>query len=238
MRLSFTVPFRSARVASSDCRDRKAFFASSSALIAVIPLVAVMGCAGRTPEISETQCKIGDWETLGERDGALGVRSSKLLELQETCIEYGVKPDRATYMAGWERGVRDYCSPSNAFAVGESGRRHNNVCPEDLREEFAAAFGKGQSLSAARTAITEKEAAIQDGTERLEVVRKEVISTAAAQINPILTPSKRAELLAELQGLNDEKKRLTADIPLWRNELVTLQRELDVLEREMGSAGY
>ncbi len=59
--------------------------------------------------------------------------------------------------------------------------------------------------------------------------------TAAAQLNPILTPSRRAELLAGLQGLNDEKKRLTADIPLWRTELVKMRRELDVLTLELSS---
>jgi hypothetical protein len=206
-------------------------------LISLAAMLFMAGCAG-TPRISEARCKIGDWETLGERDGALGIRSSNLLDLQEACIEYGVKPDRETYMAGWERGVRDYCVPTNGFAVGESGRRHNNVCPDELREEFVAAFGKGQSLHAARVAVAEKEEAIQEGTARLEFVRSEVISTAAAQINPILTPSRRAELLAELQSLNDEKKRLTADIPLWRTELVTLERELDVLTRELSAAGY
>ncbi len=123
------------------------------------------------------RCKIGDWATLGEseRDGALGVRSSQLLELQEACMEYGVRPDRDTYTAGWDRGVRDYWAPSNAVVIGDSGRRRKNVCPEDLREEFATAFGRGESLNDARAAVTHKEEAIEDGTALLEVVRKDVI---------------------------------------------------------------
>lgn len=220
---------------------RRPVFLSSTRLVSGLIFLSsaalMTGCAS-TPEISETRCRIGDWETLGERDGAQGARSSQLLELQEACIEYGVTPDRETYMAGWDRGVRDYCSPSNAFAIGESGRRHSNVCPEDMREAFSEAFGNGKSLSDARRAVADKEEAIEEGTARLEVVRKEVISTAAAQLNPLLTPSKRAGLLAELQGLNDEKKRLSSDIPLWRTELVTLKRELEDLDRELSASAY
>ena len=209
---------------------------SVSILLSLSLMSLVAGCAS-TPEVSETQCQIGDWETLGQRDGSEGEKSTKLLELQEACIAYGIKPDRETYMAGWDRGVRDYCSPTNAFAIGDAGRSHNNVCPEDLREEFAGAFAKGKSLSSARDAIADKEVAIEEGTKRLEVVRKGVISTAAAQLNPLLTPSRRAELVAELQGLNDEKNRLTKDIPLWRTELVDLQRQLDVMSREVSESG-
>ena len=199
-------------------------------LIATLLIAFVPGCA-KKPAVSQAQCEMGDWQSMGHRDGARGQRSSDLLDLQEACFEYGISADREQYMAGWNAGVRDYCVPSNAYTVGESGRGHANVCPEDLREPFLAAYQQGRELHLARQKVGELKTAIDRDTARLEQVRADIVSTAAAQLNPVLTPTRRAELVAQLQSLNDEKNRLTVDIPQHRLDLVTAERELDALEQ-------
>jgi len=151
---------------------------------------------------------------------------------------HGVTPDRDAYMLGWEKGVREYCVPSNGFSAGESGQPNNNVCPEDLREDFVQGYQRGRSIHLTRARVEALETKIEEGTARLQEVRKEIISTAAAQLNPLLTPSRRAELVAEVQGLNDEKNRLVGDLPRLRDELVTQERALDDLQQAMASSSF
>jgi len=194
----------------------------------------LLACTSNAP-VSRTQCEVGDWETIGHRDGAQGRRSTALLELQEACIEYGYRAEREPYMRGWSVGAREYCAPSNGFTVGERGGRHENICPDDLRADFAAAYQRGRTIHLARTSVEELEERIEAGTVRLEEVRADLISTAAAQLNPLLTPTRRGELVAELQGLNDEKNRLVEELPQWREDLERQRRALEQLVLDEGT---
>src|SRR5258705_279322 len=113
-------------------------------ITAVVLLFALAGCA--SDSISESQCIAGDWQTVGYRDGVNGYRSTELLNHQNACVKHGVIPDRASYMVGWESGVREYCEANNGYDVGERGYTYNNVCPDDQREAFLAAYHNGRQL--------------------------------------------------------------------------------------------
>ena len=77
-------------------------------LLLLIPIGLVLsGCAGK-PSMSENQCAVGDWQTVGYRDGVTGSRSTALLKHQDACMEHGVAPNRSDYRVGWEQGAREY----------------------------------------------------------------------------------------------------------------------------------
>ena len=201
------------------------------ALALSIALALIAACAPKGP-ISEAQCRVGDWSLLGERDGAAGHPNTRLLALQEACLTHEVQPDREAYIAGWNTGVRRFCQPGKAFSLGDGGETHEHVCPEDLRADFDAAYEDGRSFHLARVRIADLERDIETKTARLEEVRSELISVAAAQLNPLLTPTRRGELIAELQGLNDEKKRLEGELPELQQDLRTQTRALDERMRD------
>jgi len=204
-------------------------------LIFILTLSLLVAACGSRPTVSENQCIAGDWQTVGYRDGTAGYRSTALLAHQDACGEHGIVPDRAGYMAGWEEGIREYCEPNNGFDVGERGQGHNNVCPEDLRGSFLDAYHQGRSLYLARVAVDNVDRALAQKSARLESVKSEIVSVAAAQFSGTLMPAERMELLARLQRLNDEQHALEAelsDLEVVREQKI---RELDQVTRSLAS---
>ena len=197
--------------------------------------LSLAGCAGK-PSMSEHQCAVGDWQTVGYRDGVNGRRSTALLSHQDACMEHGVAPSRSAYMLGWEEGAREYCQPNNGFHVGERGWSHNNICPPELQSGFLTAYQEGQRLYQARVAVSNLEWEIDQKTNRLSVIKSEVISAGAAQLNPELTVEERVQLGARVQQLLDEQARLKQEIPDLEAELGIKSRELDQLNRTVAAA--
>lgn len=202
----------------------------------VMALVS-LACANNA-SVSESQCAAGDWQTIGYRDGAVGTRSTRLLAHQDACVQHGVIPDRDEYMLGWKQGIAEFCDPNNAFEVGHSGQRHRNVCPPDQRQGFQQAYKEGRTLYLATAAVQNLERKLSNKRLRLETVKEEIVTTAAAQLNPALLPNTRIELLARIRRLNDEENRLTAEIPLLEEQLTLKAAELEALDRSMASLTY
>lgn len=188
------------------------------------------GCAGK-PSMSENQCAVGDWQTVGYRDGVNGKRSTALLTHQDACMEHGVAPNRDAYMLGWAEGARDYCQPNNGFYIGERGWSHNNICAPELRAGFLTAYRNGLDLYQARLAVSNLEWQIDQATSRLEAIKSEIISAGAAQLNGALSLEERVQLGARVQRLLDEQARLKKELPGLEAELAVKARELDKLGR-------
>jgi hypothetical protein len=204
---------------------------------AVAVLLAVAGCSGN-PSVTESQCIAGDWQTVGYRDGVNGLRSTQLLQHQDACVQHDVMPDRNTYMVGWKQGVSEYCKPHNAFATGERGQRYYNVCPAAMDHDFQAAYQNGRELYLARAAVANLERKIVERENRLEVVKAEIVSSAASQLDPTLTTTQRIELIAYTKRLADEKSRIQAEIPELEDALADRAQHLDALTQTVASATY
>ena len=205
--------------------------------VLTICALVLPGCGGGA-SVSESQCFAGDWRTLGYRDGVRGYRSTQILEHQDACVKHGVVPDRDGYMLGWDEGVREYCLANNAFSLGEHGYGHNNVCPADLRGDFLDAYREGRSLYLARAEVHNLERKISRKHQRLEQVKAEIVSTAAAQLRPELTPTRRVELIAQTHRLVEEKTALQREIPSLEAELAVKENKLATLNRTLASVSY
>ena len=210
-------------------------------LLKLVPAIAVLltvaGCSSN-PSVTESQCIAGDWQTVGYRDGVNGLRSTQLLQHQDACVQHDVMPDRDTYMVGWKQGVREYCSPHNAFTTGERGQRYYNVCPAAMDHDFQVAYKEGRELYLARAAVANLERKIAEREMRLEVVKAEIVSSAASQLDPTLTATQRIELIAYTQRLTEEKSRIQAEIPGLEDALADRARHLDALTHTLASVTY
>jgi hypothetical protein len=192
-------------------------------------LVLVAGCQSNS--VSESQCLAGDWQSVGYRDGVYGRRSTELLEHQNACVKHGIYPDRTEYLIGWERGIREYCEPDNAYAVGERGVLHNNICPADQREAFLAAYSDGRQLYLARVDVANLEQLIAQREYRLEQVKAGIVGSAMQQIEPGLPPQVRADLLLTTQRLSEEKGRIETELPQLRQQLFYKTQQLAALQQ-------
>lgn len=99
---------------------------------------------GSCATLSEEQCLVGDWYSIGIADGEQGHAATRLSEHTEACVRHGVTPDSSAYFSGREQGLTRYCTPGNGFRLGSNGNSYAGVCPAALEADFVAAYSDGQ----------------------------------------------------------------------------------------------
>lgn len=108
--------------------------------ILLLPLFALLSCAS----ISEEQCRAGDWQAIGQRDGQAGRSLDYINNHFKACAEVGVTPNQSEWQAGRQQGLPVYCTPENAYDLGRDGNSVNNVCPVSQERMLARANSWGQ----------------------------------------------------------------------------------------------
>ena len=199
--------------------------------------LVLAGCAGK-PTVSENQCRAGDWQTIGYRDGANGWASTRLLAHQEACGEFTIVPERASYLAGWNEGLTAYCTADNGFDLGNRGASFNNVCAKDMPEPFATAYHDGRQLYLARAEVNRLHQRIRNHETRLDSLKQEIVGATTAQLVPDLTPEERIGLVAKLESLISEREEILAELPVLERELATAEYELNRLNQTLASIVY
>jgi len=203
----------------------------------IVLTVGLCACAGK-PTVSEFQCKAGDWETIGYRDGAAGIKSTQLLAHQEACGEFGIIPHRGSYLAGWNSGLKDYCTAENGFNLGQRGAGYNGVCPENLKEPFATAYEDGRQLYQARSEVNRLTRQLGSYENRLLQIKQEIVSVSTAQLEPDLTTEERLHLLADLDSLVEERSEIKAAIPVVEQDLQFAEQSLDRISQDLAGVTY
>lgn len=107
--------------------------------LAILLLLPLAACA----TLSEDQCRSGDWEAIGARDGAAGRTSDYVEKHAKACVDYGIAPNRALWEKGRQKGLPLYCRPGNAWEEGADGRRLSPVCPAAQTAELQRANSRG-----------------------------------------------------------------------------------------------
>lgn len=103
-------------------------------------------------------CGSQDWFENGRQDGVSGM-ASQSDRLQKTCGSAFNDETQVLYTNGYDSGLVEYCSPANAFKLGQMGSNPQNRCPELMRPEFEAGLKKGveaRQLKATNEALAKK----------------------------------------------------------------------------------
>ncbi len=195
-------------------------------------LVLGVGCAS-SPTVSENQCRAGDWQTIGYRDGSNGLDSSRLLKHQEACGEFTIVPDRNLYLAGWGEGLVTFCTADNGFNQGVKGRALNAVCRGELLEPYASAHAEGRQLYVARSDVSCLQQTLHNQQSRLEQIKQEMIGVTTAQLQPDLTAEERLRLLSKLEDLADERAEIKAEMPRTEQALLQAEDHLALLDQSL-----
>ncbi len=93
--------------------------------------------------LSEDECRAGNWQAIGQADGAAGRDLNYVDQHAEACAEYGVAPDVAAWRAGRKAGLPLYCTVDNAYSLGRSGVSMRAVCPAQAQAELTQAHRHG-----------------------------------------------------------------------------------------------
>jgi len=90
----------------------------------VLPML-LAACA----TLDENACRTGDWQSIGQHDGAAGRTSDYVANHAKACGKYGISPNITAWEAGRQQGLPLYCTPRRAWEEGARGHSIRNVCP-------------------------------------------------------------------------------------------------------------
>jgi len=120
-------------------KNRRTYRILATSLLAVSAL-AFSGCS----TVSEETCAAGNWEAEGFTDGSSGRSVDRLTKVIEGCQKHGFSVDDQAYMAGYERGLPNYCTFRRGVERGQSGSSYNQVCSGELAIEYGPGFEEGR----------------------------------------------------------------------------------------------
>lgn len=202
-------------------------------LLAVSTLL-LSGCAS----MSEDECLLSDWQSIGYEDGVRGYTADRLSQHRKACVKHGVSPDLAAYRSGREEGLREFCQPSRGFSLGSSGGRYYGVCAADQEPGFLDAYRTGQHLYTLRGNVHETSNAIHSRENELDRIKGEIRAAEAALISRDTPTEERILLLADLKELSEESGRLEAEIVALSEERLYHEQELANYEAILADSGY
>jgi hypothetical protein len=191
-------------------------------LFIAVVVAALSGCAG----MSEQECLVTDWRSVGFEDGAAGRAETAIGNYRQACSQHGVTPNLDQYRQGHAEGVEVYCRPGRGFEVGRVGGRYQGVCPANVEPAFLAAYTEGRQLYELESGLRSIDSQIAARHRRIEQIDKDLASTAAAIIADGTGADRRAELLLQTKSLNDEQSRLENEIEALEVERALVYDEL------------
>lgn len=133
------------------------------ATIAAMGLV-LSACAS----LSEKQCRAGDWEHIGYRDGAQGYAFERLESHREACSEYAITPDEKAYQRGRMHGLDSFCTPAGGYRAGANGYNYAGVCPRQSEPAFLRGYDLGLHAHDLSSQMQSVGSEIQQIRERLQ----------------------------------------------------------------------
>ena len=96
--------------------------------------------------LEKDECAVANWYELGRADGEKGRNVTRASSYREDCAKFGIPIDDNNYRAGWDLGIRQYCTPENGFDRGINGRFANNSCPAELAAQFEQPYALGREI--------------------------------------------------------------------------------------------
>jgi chromosome segregation ATPase len=117
--------------------------------------------------------------------------------------------------------------------VGERGAAYNNVCPEEMREPFYAAYQEGRRIYLAQSEINNLNRTIAQKETRLKEIKDEMAAIAGYIIDVESTPGERAEMLLESKNLAEEQGKLENEIQDLRMNVAVKTERLENLRHSL-----
>ena len=82
--------------------------------------------------------------------------------MREACDKAGGLPSEALYFDGWNRGIRQFCTPDNGARWGRQGRTYSGSCPAELGTGFSDRYREGRLVWAAEQTLQRLQGEQQD----------------------------------------------------------------------------
>jgi hypothetical protein len=180
------------------------------------------GCA----VMSQQECRVSDWHTVGFEDGAKGTSVTRISAYRKACAKYSVAPDLDGYRSGYDLGLQTYCQESNGFRIGSSGGQYQGVCPAQLEGQYLQGYRPGRQLFELRAGVDQAVGQLAATRNALHENRNRLAEKQAGLIDENTSTDQRVILGTEIYKLSKQQGAL-------ENEIVGLDREVAVRRDEL-----
>ena len=153
--------------------------------------------------MSEQECQIADWTSLGRQDGANGLSLEKFNQRTAQCGKFNIPPDAAAYNAGREQGLNLYCTPQNGFQQGAAGRRYQGVCLGRNEGAFLQEYGLGKELYRLRSSYDYAVREYDNAVSSIRSDRYDIKRLRNKRQDPNLTDEERDKIRRRIRRLRD-----------------------------------
>jgi len=172
----------------------------AQALVLLATVGVLAGCSAIRPE----HCPYADWNATGELHASKGYQS-RLPSLFDTCLGVGVLPDADAYVAGYQRGLREFCTIENGWVWGQTRTSNPSTCPPALASGFDRSFSTSARLSAL---------AVEESNLRARRDELEDLLLSGAPVDPKLLRELR-DIRTQLDRVQSERQRTRNGFANW-----------------------
>ena len=162
--------------------------------------------------MSRDECAMADWQTIGYEDGLRGFPAERIGAHRVACAKHQVAPNLASYTAGRERGLREFCQPKNGFTVGLHGGAYANVCSGPTEPAFVDSYRYGKQIYDARAELRTTNSRLRNARDGLAHTNTAMASVTAELVLPAVPIERRSWLATELVRLTQERSELLVRI--------------------------
>lgn len=176
--------------------------------ILIIAPLALGACSS----MSAKECSVVDWRSIGYEDGVNGYAGDHIGRYRKACAKHGIGTDFASYQAGREAGLREYCQPANGYRLGANGGEYGGVCPASLERPFLSAFDAGHELYMFEWRASKAANELAAKRRERNYIEQEIISNSAAIVSAESTVESRAHALVATHELVEHAGRVESQI--------------------------
>jgi hypothetical protein len=201
-----------------------------SRYLTTLSLLAISLALAFDPHASAADGRCASYRTLGYDDGVKGLEAH-LDERGDACTPTS-STDRDQYMTGWQSGMRQYCEPDHAFALGNAGEAYRNACRGQAASAFRDAYFAGRRVFLEASAIGDLEDTLAAHERDLTSLDAEInaarenAGTDASASNPREWSSKAQQLAATRRDIAAEIDDLELEIRTRKNDLAALDQSV------------
>ena len=106
------------------------------------------GCATYT---SKKDCSKENLEKLAQKLAYKGQKKSLFTSLQKSCKKHGIEINKSTFIKGWTRGMKEFCTEQRGFHWGLTRRENPSICIKELKPFFNKGYLKGKRAYQGKT---------------------------------------------------------------------------------------
>ena len=194
-------------------------------------LLPMLGVLGGCAAMSEEECQMSDWRTVGYEDGLMGRSGTAIGTYRKACAKAGVTPDLDEYQAGRAEGLVEFCRPQNGYALGERGGSYAGVCPTQVEPAFLAAYEEGRTLYTLRRDVSQLSSELSRTEREIDDIEQAIEHETLRMIGDGLTPEERLHILAETRRLAERKGELEDQADYLAQELGASRERLNDYEQ-------